>query len=334
MSSVQLTAFAEGQDSWHRLLSRCARANLMQAWEYGEAKRVEGWQPVRLTVSVSGSPVGVVQALTRRFPVVGSLVRINRGPLFMDDETGRPDRLFYETLGALRNKLVDEESRVLLIAPEAGKDTEESAGLESIGFVRTSRPPWASGIVSLDADEDALRRSLDRKWRNQLKGSERAGVVVDANVSSAAFDSFMLDHQRFRRAKGFEGVSDALLAALREHIGAHSLCCVLKARLGGATVAGVVTVASGRTATLLLSWNSPEGRQVCAGHALLWFAMLTLKAAGYQWFDLGGIAGRTPTIDHFKRGLRPTEYELVGELIAVPRGAIGWAAGRLLELVA
>jgi len=144
----------------------------------------------------------------------------------------------------------------------------------------------------------------------------------------------MLDHQRFRRAKGFEGVSDALLAALREQIGAHPRCCVLQARTGGVTVAGIVTVASGRTSTLLLSWNSPDGRRVCAGHALLWFAMLTLKAAGYRWFDLGGIAGRTPTIDHFKRGLRPTEYELVGELIAVPRGAIGWATGRLLELVA
>lgn len=334
MASVQLAPFAEGQREWHQLLSRCERANLMQAWEYGEAKRIEGWLPVRLTVAISGSTVGIVQTLTRRFPIVGSVVRINRGPLFVDDTGGGHDRLLHETIGAIKDKLVNAESRFLLIAPESTRDKDECAGLESLGLVRTSRPAWASGIVTLDADEEALRRSLDRKWRNQLKRSEQASVVVDSDASSAALDSFMLDHQRFRREKGFEGLSDALMVALREQVGAHPLFSVLQARVGGITVGGVVTAASGRTATLLLSWNSLEGRQACAGQALLWSAMLALKNAGYRWFDLGGMAGRTPTIDHFKRGLRPAEYQLVGELIAVPRGAIGWAAGRLLELVA
>ena len=122
--------------------------------------------------------------------------------MFVDDDA-HGDRLFRETIGALRSKLVDEESGILLIAPESGKGSDEAADLESIGFVRTSRPPWASGIVSLDADEDALRRNLDRKWRNQLKGSERTNLVVEADVTSAAFAAFLLVHQRFWRAMRF-----------------------------------------------------------------------------------------------------------------------------------
>ena len=42
--------------------------NLLQTWEYGEAKKnAEGWLPIRSVLLYEDKPIGVIQTLTKKF---------------------------------------------------------------------------------------------------------------------------------------------------------------------------------------------------------------------------------------------------------------------------
>ena len=77
----------ENKKEWDDLLFRCNNINLLQSWEYGEAKRnTEGWIPVRSLLLYLNKPMGVVQTLIKKIPLLGGIARINRAPLIITTE--------------------------------------------------------------------------------------------------------------------------------------------------------------------------------------------------------------------------------------------------------
>ena len=84
-------------------------------------------------------------------------------------------------------------------------------------------------------------------------------------------------------------------------------CC------GPATVAGMLFLRHGRSATYHIGWSNADGKRGGAHNLLMWRAMQGLKAAGVRWLDLGGIA-----TDHgiglarFKLGTGATVRQLSG----------------------
>ena len=73
------------QKEWDYLWSNIDKTNILQSWEYGEAKsKAEGWKPIRLVFEDDKKIiVGLAQVLTKTLPFVGGLARLNRGPLLV-----------------------------------------------------------------------------------------------------------------------------------------------------------------------------------------------------------------------------------------------------------
>ena len=71
----------ENKKDWNELLLRCSNVNMLQTWEYGEAKKnTEGWIPVRSMFVDVDKPIGIAQTLTKKIPLLGGIARINRAP--------------------------------------------------------------------------------------------------------------------------------------------------------------------------------------------------------------------------------------------------------------
>lgn len=313
-----MTSLAPTREEWSAALRDCEVVNLLQTWEYGEAKQSEGWRVERFILQ-HGGPVAAVQMLSRRVPALGTIARINRAPLIMSKDLPLGDAATH-AIQWVRDELVKRGFTALSFAPELPANEATAAKLARAGFERAQAPAWASGLIDLTQDEVVRRRSIDRKWRNLLGKAERGGIAIETDATPEGVSRFMSHQHRFQSRKGFDGIASGLVLALSRGDGDVRLSA-LTAVVEDESVGGVLIAGHVNTATYLLSWNTPEGRRRSVNYLLLWRAVEQCRSEGYRWFDLGGIDHhRTPGIAHFKAGLRPTPYTLVGEHWAFPKG--------------
>jgi hypothetical protein len=186
--------------------------------------------------------------------------------------------------------------------------------MEKLHFRQLKASHWESVWIDLGMELDALRKGLDRKWRNMLTFSEKSSLKLDIGFDNDRFDWMLDRYQEMRQAKEFGGPSLALLHNLRLSGWGNDRMLILRAVHEGEIVAGICLACHGIAATYLLGWNGAKGRKLKANQYLLWQAIVRLKESGTRWFDLGGISeDSTPGITSFKLGLNGERYALIGE---------------------
>jgi len=311
---------------WDDLWSKVGSNNLLQSWEYGEAKRLSGsWTPSRYVFeSVDGEQVAIVQVLAKTIPLIGGIARINRGPLLLSKNmTGSPCN-YLEVLKSLLVLRKNKKWWFFFIAPEVSKGQMKSADLESLGLKLRKTNPWGSSLLDLSADADDLMKSLNGKWRNLLRKSQKTDLQVRQIAGNQReFESLIALYENMQKDKGFIGIPLKLLRELgrcegqawnfRAYVGEFNDVEDSSEDLAGM----LMSVRHGNTATYLIGYTGYSGRKTNLNYLLLWQAILDAKADGCKHFDLGGLNSNTPKgVAHFKRGLSGVEYELLGECVA------------------
>lgn len=301
-------SFSEWQD-W---VTQAGHSNLLQSWAYGQAKSdVSGWQCTRLVFYLDHDPVALVQVLQKRLLGVLLVSRINRGPLLLGSSNKIVERCIWAELGRLGRVW---RGRILTVAPELELTGINLVTLERLGFRQFSPHAWESAWIDLRMDLSILRQKLDGKWRNALKSAETAGLRLDSGSSDQSVDWMLARYKELMAEKDFSGSPVDLLLAVRKHLPDKQSFVVLRAMDGEEPVAGICLVRHGGAATYLLGWNGVRGRKLKANQYLLWQAIVYLKHAGVDSFDLGGLdEERTPGIAAFKLGMNGRRYELLGE---------------------
>ncbi|MBC7405099.1 MAG: GNAT family N-acetyltransferase [Cytophaga sp.] len=285
---------------------------MLQSWAYGEAKSDEsGWQVKRGVFYRANEPFAMVKVLQKRVAGIMLVARINRGPLFLSPPGAQEARAVWAQLGSLGSLW---RGRVLTVAPGLALTGLHLSMMDDLGYRQFSPRAWESVWVDLRTSLTTLRQKLDGKWRNVLAFSEKTDLKLEAGGDDQLFDWMLTRYRELMRDKDFSGMPVDLLLALRQHLPAESRLIVMRAMRDTQAVAGICLVCHGSAATYLLGWNGPEGRKLKANQCLLWQAVVYLKQAGLDWFDLGGIdEDHTPGIAAFKLGLRGERYELAGE---------------------
>jgi len=301
------------REEWTRTIHGLPNLSLMQTWEYAEAKVATGpWKSFRAIVRDGEEIVAAVQGTMRPLPVAGGgLVWINRGPILMNDSV-RFDSVLEAIAGWSERR-----GWYVRIAPPLSKGVLSEDGLTSVGFRRTQTGGWCSSAVDLNLTADDLRSRLEQKWRNQLNKAIRDGVTVDCSTSKEVFDGYVGEYSETVKRKGFETTVTrdflvALEAALPED---RKLIVFVASHQRQALGSGLIAV-YGHTAEYLAGSISDKGRQLNAGNALLWAAMIEMQRRGFRRFDVGGMhPERTPKgIYAFKASLRGTPYCLENEI--------------------
>jgi lipid II:glycine glycyltransferase (peptidoglycan interpeptide bridge formation enzyme) len=307
---INVVWYSGEKKEWEDWLAAAGKSNLLQSWEYGNAKKeIEGWQIRRGVIKRNGAVVAIFQALEKSWGPVGVL-RINRGPLIIN---GVDDfYMKYNFFKLLRKTWNWWKGSVLLIAPELLNVPENIGVLSLARFRKREALPWVSSFIDLSLAETDLRKNLNGKWRNQLKKAEQSSLDLKVEKSDEAF-YWMLDHyEQLMKEKSFRGPSVELYKELYRL--KRNDFYVFRAWSAGQAVAGILIVKHGKSCTYQLGWNSSEGRRVYANNLLIWHAIIELKKHGCAWFDLGGIDEiNTSGIAKFKRGIGGFEYGLIGE---------------------
>ena len=324
LGSTKYTYREVGRDEWDLYWSRVIHANLMQSWEYGEAKKeAEGWEPVRfLFEDEKKEPLALVQILTKTWPIIGGVARLNRGPLFLSLNTlkqGSINKL--ELLRYLKKIARRKRWWLFYVAPEidANENVKELLGKVGLKVRRNNIASWGSTRLSLEPDEDSLMVGLKGKWRNLLRKSHKNGLLINTARSELNdVDSLLKFYGEAQKEKGFSGISLNLLRSLSDQEGKDwKFFHYISEGESSSDLAGMlVSIVHGDTATYLIGNTTTFGRKMNANYAMLWHAILDAKRNGCKWFDLGGINKNTPSgIRHFKEGVKGDNYLLIGEYI-------------------
>jgi lipid II:glycine glycyltransferase (peptidoglycan interpeptide bridge formation enzyme) len=311
---------------WDDLWSKVDNNNLLQSWEYGEAKRLsESWTPSRYVFeNIDGEQVAIVQVLARTLPLIGGIARVNRGPLFLSKKIKESPSIYLEILRSLLALKKIKRWWFFFIAPEINKDQIEGFDLRCLGLKLRKASPWGSTILDLTPGVDDLKKNLNGKWRNLLRKSQKSGLSVrQINGKHREFESLIVMYEDMQKDKGFSGMPSELLRELGR---LNDSIWSLSAYVGELTeseeateeIAGMlISIRHGNTATYLIGHTGYASRKTNVNYLLLWQAILDAKSDGCQFFDLGGLNSNTPKgVAHFKRGLSGAEYELCGEFIA------------------
>lgn len=322
-ATLQWQARALSRDEWESYWQCCSMTNLMQSWQYGEAKeQAEGWQAKRyLIVDEREQPIALAQMLTRVWPILGGIARLNRGPLLLADHFADTEvSLELQALLVLLREARRQHWWLLQIAPELSPTVAALSGLQALGFNKIPAPAWASGRMSLQTDEQALLLGLNGKWRNCMRKGVRLGVTVTHHeCKGEALALLMRSYAELQSKRGFDGLSEKLIRALAEQQGPQWQFSLFVAHENATSghdepIGVLVTIRSGDTAIYLIGSTNDKGRQMQANSVLLWQAVLHAKQSACNSFDIGGLSEATPKgIAEFKQGLNATSYKLVGE---------------------
>ena len=299
------------REQWNSMMCQVGRSNLMQSWSYGEAKsKIEGWKVSRIVIWKLNKPVAFVQILEKQFAFL-RLVRINRGPLFLEDS--RPDlqesviQLLVKELGGWK------KGRLLSFTPELPLNGKFLALMTNLGLYQPTCQSWESIWFDLAEDRGELRKRLNGKWRNMLSFAERQKLRFETHCDVQNFEWLVKLCDKMMKDRG-ESIPSKLYHQLLLEFESEQPMQIFKAFSGEEPLAGICIVSHGSAATYLLGWNGQKGRRLKANQFLLWNAMMLLKEQGVRCFDLGGIDEEsTPGISEFKLGVNGTRYALVGE---------------------
>lgn len=308
---------------WAEMVDLFDDANIYQTWSYGKVRWNEN-NVSHLVLRRNGDVAGIAQLrILRPTSFKFGLAYLRWGPLC--ERAGGPVELEVATrlAMALEEEYVGRRALFLRVLPNAFVGSSRASIMQS-AFGRFTGEHLAATqvhrtiVLDLAPDVDQLRKSLDKKWRNQLAQAERNGLAVVEGTGKDQFETFCQMYHEMLKRKQFETTVDVEeFGRIQEDLPESQRMRILICEDKGRPVAGIVVSAIGQSAIYLLGATSDDGLKAKGAYLLQWTVINWLKENGFKRYDLGGIdPEQNPGVYHFKRGMSTAEVVQMGPQVA------------------
>lgn len=166
-------------------------------------------------------------------------------------------------------------------------------------------------FVNTSLSEEEQLKSLDQKWRYNLKKSLKNDLEIRLVRGAESIECFSRLHQEMAKRKDFYNVDPVhLLPVLTRKLPENLRPHVVMAFHNGRPVVGATIALLGDTALYQFGASSAAALPLRAGYALQWWITQWITSKGVKWYDLGGAAGNDG-LRQFKRGFVGKEGALL-----------------------
>ena len=310
-------------EEWSGMLDCFEDANIYQTWSYG-AVRWGRKNLSHLVLKRDGDVVAMAQLrIVRPTKLNFGMAYLRWGPLChrrgreLDVEV--PARM----ADALREEYVGKRRLLLQIIPNAFVATRRGTLFQSAfrSFTQEATTPanlYRTFVLDLTPTLDQLRKNLDKKWRNQLTRSEKNGLTVIADTTTAAYGIFCRMYAQMLKRKAFETTVDiAEFQRIQESLPETHRMRILICEQDGVPVAGIVASAMGDSGIYLLGATSDDGLNSKGAYLLQWTMIQWVKENGFKSYDLGGIDPEgNPGVYSFKKGFSGADVSQLSPFVA------------------
>ncbi len=270
-------------------------APLQQHVHYGRTCTLLGTDVCSFGAGDPDNPIAYAQILRRRWPVVGPVSQLARGPVWTRAVSAQDAATMTQSLS---NELRKSNRGVIVIGePVAEHDANTDTNLLPLFTAATHARLDLHGTT-----EDRLMRQHG-KWRNRLRNALGGPLIVEQSGMPSDADHWLLRCEvEQSKALRYRALPPAFTVAWRRANGAKSTRLFV-ARLKGNPVAAMLFLCHGQAATYHIGWSDEAGRQNHAHNRLLWAASEWFAGRGFKWIDLGLIDTETrPSLARFKIG--------------------------------
>lgn len=305
---------------WDQLLTGFDDTCFEQTAEFATERWGEH-RTVCVKIERNGDVVGGACVAIFGLPGLGrGLAYVKHGPVWRQNGQTTDYENYRSVIAQLIQKFGREQGHALVIVPRPhpGMQAREYDVLYEMGFEsgRDTRDPNRYFVdISLSLEDQF--KSLDQKWRYNLKRARSNDLDIDWSGDDSAISKFTELYNEMNARKGFNSTDP--MDSLKEM--ALNLPHALKPQIvfashAGRPIAGAVVMTCGDVAYYVFGGSRKEALPLRAGYAVQWAIIEKLKQQGVTWYDLGGEAGANG-LRQFKKGLsgkRGIVLETRGEL--------------------
>jgi hypothetical protein len=217
--------------------------------------------------------------------------------------------VYRSAIAALVDEYCVRRGHCLSITPRPHPDFYrlECAVLSECGFaVRRKVADPNRYLVDVSLDEETLMRSLEQKWRYNLRQALANNFDIRLCESDDDLRTFQSLYGTMVSRKNFSSTTPVhLIDELRDGLPAPLRPRLVMAFHQGRPVVGATIGLFGDTAYYMFGASDDAALSLKGGYALQWWIVRWLRAQGVRWYDLGGEADQ--------RGLRQFKKGLVGK---------------------
>jgi lipid II:glycine glycyltransferase (peptidoglycan interpeptide bridge formation enzyme) len=287
---------------WNQIISQLPEAHLLQTWEWGEVKKLYGWQPLPQTWTDDTGQVKCASLILRRTvsPLRLRVLYVPRGPLVDWSDAEWRERTLAEMELAAQHQhaifiKIDPEVRLGTGVPGSENAQSCSTGVslqnellqrgwlyspEQVQFRNTV-------MVDLTEPEEAWLARLKQKARYNLRLGEKRGVTIRVGTRQ---DLPML-YQMYAETS----VRDGFLIRAQDYYDhlwktflEKDMVDPLIAEVDGQAVAGIMVYYFAGKAWYLQGMSTNLHREKMPNYLLQWTAMRRARARGCTCYDLWG----------------------------------------------
>ncbi len=259
------------------------------------------------------TPLGPGIAYGYRGPLYRTVT--SEGKCFNSDE-------YCNVLRVLREEYVVRRGLYLRLFPYVQSDAQNIYGeawYKDNGYIISNiNNVYKTYAIDLTKDLESIISGMNKKWRYNLRKSQKGDLNIVAGDSVAMWDEFKQLYNEMHARKGFSG--NLQINKYQELQQLFPLQCKMSlviAYCNKLPVAGILWTAYGEVGVPVFSATSMKGRDMLASYATRWYVLCDLKAKGCRIMDQGGVDKKiNPGGFAFKSKMGGSEIDLLGYLDA------------------
>ena len=299
------------------------KGHILQTWQWGEVKKISGWQPLRIIVEDEGHVVGVCSLLKRKLPLgLGSLFYAARGPVL---DINRDD-VWQALLNAIKELAKQNKAIFLKSDPDVLEDDSIwHKRIKESGFINAEKGEGFEGIqprhvfrLDISLPEEELLSNMNQKTRYNLRLSEKKGVEVKISSISELPVFYELLKETATRDK-FLIRNYNYFKAIYENLAPDGLTELFISYYDGKAISGALAFRLGQKAWYIYGASANKYRNVMPNYLMQWRMIQWAKGNGCTLYDFRGVPGDVPK-DHplyglvkFKKGFGGEYISFIGE---------------------
>ncbi len=314
------------REEWNKFVAEnTSPASFLQSFEWGEFnKEALGNKISRLVVWEEGKICIAVLGIDRALPFNQKYVYCPRGLMWRKDYSDKRAAAYGEIIKRLHSEMGD---HIFLRSCPPYEHKDYVAGfLSRLGFQKPkilthSQEPESTLLIDLTKSEEELLAAMHQKTRYNIRLAEKKEIktrIMGQESRIKDIDTFYKLSEETAKRNGIKIYDKSYYEKLISYFGAGDKNIKLKlyfAEHEGKSLATILAIYFGDTATYLHGASANEGRELMANYLLQWTVIKDAKRDGYKIYDFWGANENNASwagITRFKKGFGGAEYRFLG----------------------
>lgn len=191
----------------------------------------------------------------------------------------------------------------------ASVETVQNASLRKVRSVQ----PQESLIIDLKQNLELLRSQLSPSNRNTINGADRRGLVFRSSTDINDLAPFLSLMHATAKTRHFHPYPDSYYRTLAKILIPLGCAKFFIAEYQGVVVSATLCMDYLQTRAYSYTGNDPGTRNLRATAPLIWQIILDSKQAGFERFDLWGIAPKGAPTNHPWAGFSEFKHSFGGQ---------------------